>query len=243
MVITAKTTTTPSTDRIPQSVKNTHRATSAFINLMNSPVPSTQRAGFRGKTPPVYFAQTFRPTFWTQNARYSPFMNGFFRYNFPLGVGSHYSPKPAGKSIFDKVKPYMNHIRLASRQFNLPPELIAGFIVQESGGKPFARSHCGAMGLMQLMPQTARGLGVTNPYDPLQNIFGGAKYIRQMLNKFGRLDFAVAAYNAGPGAVIKHGGIPPFKETRGYVPNVLSFTQQFTHQRTFANLATNFIRA
>ena len=108
------------------------------------------------------------------------------------------------------------HGRQAARQHGIPEDLFLRLVQQESGWNPRARSHKGATGLAQLMPGTAAKLGV-NPHDPAQNLQGGARYLRMMYNQFGNWRLALAAYNAGPGAVQKYGGIPPYRETRNYV--------------------------
>jgi soluble lytic murein transglycosylase-like protein len=112
-------------------------------------------------------------------------------------------------------------ISRAADVYKIPKKLIQSIIQHESNYNPTAVSQAGASGLMQLMPATAKGLGVTDIFDPEQNVFAGAKYIKQMLDKYnGNIDLALAAYNAGPGNVDKYGGIPPFTETRNYVQKV-----------------------
>jgi soluble lytic murein transglycosylase-like protein len=101
-------------------------------------------------------------------------------------------------------------------------------VSQESGFNPTARSGAGALGLTQLMPGTASALGVTNPLDPAQSLQGGAKYLREQLDRFGGDEkLALAAYNAGPGAVQKYGGVPPYAETQNYVNSVMGKAAAF----------------
>lgn len=111
---------------------------------------------------------------------------------------------------------FVEMARAAARKHQVPEDLFLRLVQQESGWNPTAKSHKGALGLAQLMPQTARELGV-DPLKPRQNLEGGARYLRQQFLTFRSWPLALAAYNAGPGAVRKHGGIPPFKETRNYV--------------------------
>jgi len=112
-------------------------------------------------------------------------------------------------------------LHAAAADYALDPKLVEAVAWRESRFRPAARSSKGAMGVMQLMPATARDLGV-DPSDMAQNIKGGAMYLRQMLNRFGGdVKLALAAYNAGPGAVLKHGGVPPYAETQAYVASIL----------------------
>ena len=119
----------------------------------------------------------------------------------------------------------------AAKKYGVDPALVAAVMETESRFNPDAVSQAGARGLMQLMPATARGLGVTDANDPLQNILGGAKLLGQLSAKYnGNIELTLAAYNAGSGAVDKHGGIPPYAETRKYVPLVLSAYERFKAQ-------------
>lgn len=115
---------------------------------------------------------------------------------------------------------YLDMARAAARRHNIPEDLFLRLVHQESGWNPGAVSHAGARGLAQLMPDTARLLGV-NPDDPRQNLEGGARYLRMMFDRFGDWRLALAAYNAGPGAVEQHRGVPPYRETTDYVRIIL----------------------
>ncbi|WP_298674931.1 lytic transglycosylase domain-containing protein [uncultured Lentibacter sp.] len=113
-------------------------------------------------------------------------------------------------------KLYVDMARRVAHKHGVPVDLFLRLVQQESGWNARARSHKGAMGLAQLMPGTARALRV-NPHDPYENLDGGARYLKEQYRAFGSWRLALAAYNAGPGAVKKYGGVPPFKETRHYV--------------------------
>jgi soluble lytic murein transglycosylase-like protein len=130
--------------------------------------------------------------------------------------------------------PYKDLIASSARKYGVPPALLAGLVKAESNFNPRAQSGVGAKGLGQLMDATARGLGVTDPFDPAQGLDGAAKFLGGLLKQFkGDQSLALAAYNAGPGAVQKYGGIPPYQETQRYVPKVLGFAAQYS--RIWAN--------
>lgn len=114
---------------------------------------------------------------------------------------------------------YLEMARAAARRHNVPEDLFLRLVQQESNWNPRAQSHKGALGLAQLMPDTAAALGV-DPTDPFQNLDGGARYLAQQYRKFKSWRLALAAYNAGPEAVEKHNGIPPYRETRSYVKRI-----------------------
>ena len=124
------------------------------------------------------------------------------------------------------------HIQMAAQQYGISSDLVDAVAWQESRYNPRARSTAGAIGVMQLMPGTARNLGVTNPHDVRQNVAGGAAYLREQLDRFGNnVPLALAAYNAGPGAVRKYGGIPPYRETQNYVRKIMQRLSEVSIQR------------
>lgn len=149
----------------------------------------------------------------------SPNSNGFV----PLFLDKKPLPSRArvNTATFPLLDSWDDEILEASVRYGVPAELIKAMAVAESGMNPNALSPVGAMGLMQLMPGTAKDLGVTDPWDPLQNLDGGVRYIKMLLGRFPNLRHAIAGYNAGPHNVKKHGGIPPFKETQHYVRRVM----------------------
>jgi soluble lytic murein transglycosylase-like protein len=134
----------------------------------------------------------------------------------------------AGASALPPGVPYGAEITAAARKHGLDPALLAGLVRQESNFDPTAGSPAGARGLTQLMPGTAAGLGVTDVTDPVQALDGGARYLKQQLDAFGGdVTKALAAYNAGPGAVERYGGVPPYAETQGYVQKVQAFAAAY----------------
>ncbi len=138
------------------------------------------------------------------------------------------SPSAAPVSGTGASSAFDAQINAAAASNGIDPALLKGLVSQESGFNPSARSGAGAVGLTQLMPATASALGVTNPLDPAQSLQGGAKYLREQLDRFGGDEtLALAAYNAGPGAVQKYGGVPPYAETQNYVTSVMGKAAAF----------------
>jgi len=133
----------------------------------------------------------------------------------PMGEGIALNPAPTPANL----KPMIEE---AALNHNVDPALLDALVSVESGYDSNAVSNKRAAGLTQLMPDTARALGVKNPFDPMQNLNGGAKYLSQLLGQFNDVKLAVAAYNAGPGAVTRHGGIPNYAETKSYVDKVFN---------------------
>lgn len=115
-----------------------------------------------------------------------------------------------------------------AEEYKINPQVFKALIHAESGFRTGARSSSGAIGLTQLMPRTAKALGVKNPWDPVQNMIGGAKYLKSLMNRFqGSTELALAAYNAGPNAVKRHGNkVPPYRETRAYVNKILTLSRK-----------------
>lgn len=143
------------------------------------------------------------------------------------GTASFSSVLSKAKSTTTDLESIFNK---ASEKYGVPVSLIKAVAKTESNFNASATSSCGAMGIMQLMPGTAKSLGVDNAYDAEQNIMGGAKYLSQMLKQFdGNVQLSLAAYNAGPGNVSKYGGIPPFKETQAYVERVMGYYSDYSN--------------
>ena len=146
----------------------------------------------------------------------------------PAAAPTPAAAAPATATTAGESSAYAPLIEQAAARYGLDPAVLSGLIQQESGFDPSARSSAGALGLTQLMPSTAASLGVAEPLDPAQSIEGGARYLSQLLHQFaGNTADALAAYNAGPGAVQQYGGVPPYSETQQYVTKVLGYAAAY----------------
>jgi len=151
----------------------------------------------------------------------APNSNSVLKYNSNINNNLSISPS---KAALKRLKKYENIIKQAALKHGMDENLLKSVILTESAGNPYALSKANAKGLMQLMDSTATTMGVRNIWDPKENIFGGAKYLSQMIQQYdGNLKLALAAYNAGPAAVNKYGGVPPFEETKNYIARVIGY--------------------
>jgi soluble lytic murein transglycosylase-like protein len=138
------------------------------------------------------------------------------------------APATAGSAGESQSSPYDGLIEQAAQRNGIDPALLHGLIQQESAFDPNSQSSAGASGLTQLMPGTASSMGVANPLNPAESIEGGARYLSQLMSEFGgNTTDALAAYNAGPGAVKQYGGVPPYAETQSYVTKVLGYAESY----------------
>ncbi len=142
----------------------------------------------------------------------------------PVATRRHATRKPRAGGRQGR---YDALIESAARHHGVPAALVKAVIAAESAFRPDAVSPKGAMGLMQLMPQTARVLGVESPFQAEENVYGGTRYLRRLHDRFGSWTHTLAAYNAGPTAVARYRGVPPYRETRQYVKRVLSYYRRF----------------
>ncbi len=163
-----------------------------------------------------------------------------YKYVDRNGVLHFTDSPPAGDARALKARDsgdvYPDYRRIAeetARKYGVSPRLAKSMIEVESGWNPGALSRKGAMGLMQLMPETARLYGISDPFDPEENIDAGIRYLKYLIDRFGKLEFALAAYNAGPTTVDKYRGIPPFRETRNYVKAIMGLYNGKGHASMF----------
>ena len=188
-----------------------------------SNVPNDPRYKLVMRTP-AYSKDSARPSSYAPSNLYAPGATAFSPRN--------YTPRIAGTRSFrvneQNRQRFAADVDRIAAQYRVEPALMHAVISAESAYNPWAVSPKGAMGLMQLMPGTAERFGVSNPYDPIANMHGGARYLRWLLDRFNDHRLAIAGYNAGEGAVQKYGNqIPPYQETQTYVVRVLNFYQQY----------------
>jgi soluble lytic murein transglycosylase-like protein len=163
---------------------------------------------------PHYSNMTSRPS---QSSSLQPFFPKYLLKAATEKVASNVSAMSAYDDLIESI----------AAKHGVDSALVKAVIQAESGFNKDAISASGAMGLMQLMPGTARALGVGDPYDPAQNIEGGVRYLKSQIDRFGSIELALAAYNAGPARVMKYGGIPPFAQTQRYVQKVMSYREAY----------------
>src|SRR5574344_180688 len=200
-----------------QSIEKRAMQLQNYVNGVNSPATTTQTAplpsvGTDG-------VQSFEDVLKTSSG--SQF--GSLLLKPTTDVNAQISVQPELRSYAKVSKPQLlEMISKIAKKHGVDEKLVKALVRQESGFNPNAKSHCGAMGLMQLMPGTARTLGVKDAFNPVQNVDGGVRHLKWLLSKYhGNVILALAAYNAGSGAVDKYNGVPPYKETQNYVKSIL----------------------
>lgn len=193
-------------NRLPFSIRRSNSQGSSFSNVLNE-VMSTSKA-----TNPEISLDTSKKVY--------PLVSGSYEAEYPV---------LSQDEIFELMPGINEAISNASKKYGVDENMIRAIIKQESSFQPYALSTSGAMGLMQLMPNTANLLSVTDPYDIEQNIMGGTRYFKAQLEAFdGSYELALAAYNAGPNNVRKYGGIPPFSQAQNFVKNILEYYRLYS---------------
>jgi soluble lytic murein transglycosylase-like protein len=206
--------------RVPVRMNGADVTQASFSSVLDDAMASLESAA------PVIDPELLQP----RETAKIPYIPSSTKTKYPLVSGSYESVYPRlSQTQIQELMPRIDKaIETYAEKFNLDPKLIRAVMKQESSFQPFALSTSGAMGLMQLMPGTAEGLGVDDPYNIEQNIRGGSQYLRYTLDAFDQnLDLALAAYNAGPNAVRKYGGIPPYEQTQVYVKKVKQYYQMY----------------
>ena len=213
-----------------KKMESSFSQTLAAVQSSDNSQPELQGLSIRDYVArPVQAIRSLRPFLRTpKNERHTSSHNNDPALNFVEPASMVRDSSRESGTISEKEK-ILNRIDEAAKRYNLPTSLIRAVVKAESDYQVRAVSPAGAQGLMQLMPATARELGVRNPFDIGQNIDGGAKYLRMMLDQFdGDIKTALSAYNAGPGTVSKFNGNVPYTETRNYVERVMRFSRQFS---------------